>query len=71
MKSKAALFSFPPFYIVSAFYLAMFPITYYYLRKINKLDFFPYAALIFMININAIYYALGINSKTDSPGYWI
>ena len=55
----SALFSFPPFYIVSAFYLAMFPITYYYFRKINKLDFFPYAALIFMININAIYYALG------------
>ena len=55
----SALFSFPPFYIVSAFYLAMFPITYYYFKKINKLDFFPYAALIYMVNINAIYYALG------------
>ena len=55
----SALFSFPPFYIVSAFYLALFPITYYYFSKINKLDFFPYAALIFMINIDAIYYALG------------
>ncbi|MHB8361229.1 MAG: hypothetical protein ACYDAO_06840 [Thermoplasmataceae archaeon] len=55
----SAMFSFPPFYIVSSFYLAMFPITYYYFRKIGKLDFFPYAALIFIVNINAILYALG------------
>ncbi len=46
-------------YTLIAFSLASYPLLFYYYRKKNFIDLFPYATFVLLVNFNWVYYTVG------------